>query len=354
MDELKRQLAEIKNKLSVLQSKLRIGEKQSEVSKLQIQTQNPAFWSDDQAAKKIMQRMANLEEDIHEIQNLEKQIADSQAAIDLEMPEELEKKLPELNRAAAALEQKTYLFGKYDDSRAYLTLHAGQGGIEAMDWTGMLLRMYERFADIKNWKWELIDIENGEEAGVKSATLLISGRFAYGYLKGEKGTHRLVRLSPFNANNLRQTSFAGVEVIPVIADNAEIDIKPEEIEFTAFRSGGAGGQNVNKVSTAVRIKHISTNIVVTCQSERSQNQNRKIATELLRAKLWEIEEEKRRQEMAKIKGQRTEASWGTQIRNYVLHPYKLVKDTRTEVESHDPESILDGHLDMFIEAELKL
>lgn len=221
-----------------------------------------------------------------------------------------------------------------------------------MDWSAMLWRMYSRYIAKSGWQHEIVDQSLGEEAGIKSITVRIVGKMAYGWLKNESGIHRLVRLSPFNAQNLRQTSFAKVEVLPLIEAHGEIKLKPEDVQMEAFRSGGSGGQNVNKVSTAVRLIHIPSGMVVVCQSQRSQEQNRKIAEEMLRAKLWEQEEEKRRQETLQLKGDNPVASWGRQIRSYVLHPYKLVKDVRTGVESNDPYAVLDGFLDEFLQAGL--
>jgi len=217
----------------------------------------------------------------------------------------------------------------------------------------MLFRMYTRFLEAREWSWKLINESLGEEAGIKSATILISTPNAYGFLKREAGVHRLVRLSPFNADNLRQTSFAAVEVIPIMDEKEDVDIKSEDLEINFFRSSGPGGQNVNKLSTAVRLKHKPTNIIVECQTQRYQEQNRKLALKLLRAKLWEREEKERQKEISKVKGKHQTPGWGRQIRSYVLHPYKQVKDLRTQAESADPNSVLDGKLDQFIEAELK-
>ncbi len=249
----------------------------------------------------------------------------------------------------------SFLSGSYDKKNAIVSIHAGQGGTEAMDWASMLYRMYSRYCEKRNWSTEVVDYSEGEEAGIKSVTFRVEGVYVYGYLKGEAGTHRLVRQSPFNADNLRQTSFALVEVLPELEDLdlPDIEIKEADLDWQFFRSSSQGGQNVQKVSTAVRVKHIPTGITVTAQTERFQEQNRKIALSLLRSKLWLLQEAKEEAEKKEIKGEYRPASWGNQIRSYVLHPYKMVKDLRTDVETGNPEAVLDGELDQFIEAEIQ-
>jgi len=327
---------------------------------LEKESADPNLWSDETKAKKIMQELSHLKAllaDLNSIDENLKSLSDLVSMQEESKDNSLENDIQALERTLIRqlnkLELVTYLSGKYDQNEAILSIHSGQGGTEAMDWAQMLGRMYTRYFERKDWSYEMVDYSPGDEAGLKSVTYIVHAPYAYGYLKNERGTHRLVRLSPFNADSLRQTSFAGVEVMPLMEDTGEIEIRDEDLEFEASRSTGAGGQNVNKVSTAVRIRHIPTNIVVEAQSQRYQEQNRKIALQLLKAKLWEIEEKKHQEELAKIKGAHHVAGWGTQIRSYVLHPYKLVKDLRTEYESTDPDSVLDGDLDMFIETELK-
>ncbi len=250
-------------------------------------------------------------------------------------------------------ELELMLSGPHDHGNALMALHAGAGGVDAADWTSMLLRMYLRWAEEHGYKAEVVDMLEGDEAGVKNATLTITGPDAYGYLRSERGVHRLVRLSPFDAAHRRHTSFALVEVWPELGEGGEIEIKPQDIKIDTYKSAGAGGQNVQKNETAIRITHLPTGIVVTCQNERSQTQNRETALKILRAKLYEMEEEKRHKELANLKGEHVKAEWGSQIRSYVLHPYQLVKDHRTEHETGNTQAVLDGKLDDFMQAYLR-
>jgi peptide chain release factor 2 len=317
------------------------------------------FWKDTDNAKNIMSEIDHIKDEI----NTSKQLKDDIDSL-AELFEIVEKEtdqnqlIEEYERLRNKLDRfsiRKFLSGKYDLSDAIFSIHSGQGGTEANDWVEMLLRMYQMYFDKQGWKYTTTHIVKGTETGISTVTLLVQGEYAFGMLKKEHGTHRLVRLSPFNAQNLRQTSFAGVEVLPELKQlESDIEIPDSDIEFKAVRSGGPGGQNVNKTSSAVQIIHIPTGITVHSSEERSQVQNRENAMSLLKAKLLRIQLDERLNEISDIKGEHKQASWGNQIRNYVLHPYKLVKDLRTNIESQNPESILDGNLDEFIEAEIRL
>ncbi|MBI2420591.1 MAG: peptide chain release factor 2 [Candidatus Levybacteria bacterium] len=331
---------EILEKAKKLLEKIDLSSKENKIREIEALSASPSFWSDPKTASEKMKELASLQKEVSDINELRNAIRTNNTKL-------LEKLIPEL-------EDYRYFSGTYDKSSALVSLHAGQGGVEAMDWCQMLFRMYRRFCEQKGWIMEIIDQTPGEEAGLKSVTFLAEGEYAYGFLKFEAGVHRLVRQSPFNADKLRQTSFALVEVMPQIEESGGIDVKEEDLEWDFYRSGGHGGQNVNKVSTAVRLKHRPSGIVVSAQSERYQGQNRAYALKLLLGKLWLLEEEKRRKEEEKLKGGYKTPGWGNQIRSYVLHPYKMVKDLRTNFESSNPEAILSGNLDGFIQEELRV
>jgi peptide chain release factor 2 len=305
------------------------------------------FWQRDDAQAQ-MQQLSALQKESKALLELQNLSSDLQAAIELNLDADIAQITNTLEKKFKAMEIRAYFSGKYDRSHAILSIHPGQGGTEAMDWAEMLKRMYQRYFERKNWAYRFVSEIRGEDAGIKEAVFEINEPYAYGYLKGEQGTHRLVRQSPFNADNLRQTSFALVEVLPLIDQSNDIEIKDGDLEWNFTRAGGAGGQSVNKTSSAVELTHIPSQITVKCREERSQIQNRERAMSMLKARLAKIEEERLDAELASAKGQHHNASWGTQIRNYVLHPYQLVKDTRTQVETSQSGAVLDGDLDEFI------
>jgi len=337
-----------------------IAGKKTRLQEIEEASAQPEFWQDQERAQRLGRELSLLRQQVTEWDRLLQQVEDALELLEMAAAENDAETLAVLQQEAEALEKELdkkefqlALSGPHDRDDAILSIHAGAGGTEAQDWAEMLLRMYTRWAEHKGYEVEITDLTPGEEAGIKSVTMTVRGAYAYGYLKAERGVHRLVRISPFDASARRHTSFALVEVMPLLEDDIEIQINPNDLRIDVYKSAGAGGQHVQKNATAVRIVHLPTGIVVQCQNERSQHQNKEMALRILRARLYALEEERQEQERARLKGKHVEAGWGNQIRSYVLQPYQMVKDLRTGYETGNVQAVLDGNLDPFIEAYLK-
>lgn len=355
MDDLPNKTQELQNAVQTAVDTLAIPELQTELAMLQSQSEASDFWNDNLAAQAVMKRIAKLEARVSPWLQLQASVADIvelTALNDTQMTTELQAQLTSTAESFNTLKETLKLNGPYDDYDAIVSIHAGAGGTDAQDWAGMLLRMYIRYCEKQGWGYQTLDESSGEEAGLKSVTLEVSGNFAYGKLKSEHGVHRLVRLSPFNSDNLRQTSFAKVEVTPKIDKPDDLVIDDKELKIDVYRSGGHGGQSVNTTDSAVRITHLPTGLVVAIQNERSQLQNRETAMTILRGRLAALQLEQHQAAVSELKGPNQSAEWGNQIRSYVLHPYKQVKDLRSRYETSDPDAVLDGGLDGLVDAYL--
>lgn len=360
MDNLLKNLEELRERVLSTMRLLAIEEKKAQVEKLGTKMNKPGFWDDQALAVRISQEAEELKREVAEWEKLLSEIIDTEELVkevqkeaETNVEEMVQEQYAELKERFERLEFFVLFNGRYDSGACIISIHAGTGGVDAQDWAEILERMFLRFAEKKNWKAEIIDRTMGQEAGLKSATYLIRGRWAYGHLKGESGVHRLVRISPFDSEAMRHTSFALVEVIPELPETEQVEIKDADLSIDVFRSSGPGGQSVNTTDSAVRIRHIPSGIVVTCQNERSQHQNKESAMNILKAKLFKLETERREAEERKLRGEAQKAEWGKQIRSYVMQPYKMVKDHRTDCETQDIEAVLDGGLMDFVEAYLR-
>ncbi|WP_152640106.1 peptide chain release factor 2 [Virgibacillus necropolis] len=361
------ELAEIKNELDKMNTRIEdfrgsldLDVKRSQIKERELEMTAPDFWDDPQTAQKVINETNGIKEYVTSFEGLEERLENIEVSYELvkeeqdqELFQELEKELAAFRTDINNFELQMLLSDPYDANNALLELHPGAGGTESQDWASMLLRMYQRWAESKNFKVETLDYLPGDEAGIKSVTLNIKGHNAYGYLKAEKGVHRLVRISPFDSSGRRHTSFASCDVMPEFGDDVEVDIKTEDIKVDTYRASGAGGQHVNTTDSAIRITHLPTNVIVTCQSERSQIKNRATAMKMLKSKLYQLELEKQQQELDEIRGEQKEIGWGSQIRSYVFHPYSMVKDHRTNLDVGNVQGVMDGNVDPFIDAFLR-